>query len=38
MAYATTNPYTGEVLKTFANASDDEVSQAITNAHETFLK
>ncbi len=37
MAYATTNPYTGEVLKTFPDATDVEVKQAITNAHDVFL-
>lgn len=37
MAYATTYPYTGEVLKTFADATDAEVAQAITAAHTAFL-
>jgi succinate-semialdehyde dehydrogenase / glutarate-semialdehyde dehydrogenase len=37
MSYATTNPYTGEVLKTFANATDAEVVQALENAHAAFL-
>lgn len=37
MAYATTNPYTGEVLKTFPNATDAEVDQAIAAAHAAFL-
>lgn len=37
MTYATTNPYTGEVVKTFANATDAEVSQAIADAHAAFL-
>jgi succinate-semialdehyde dehydrogenase/glutarate-semialdehyde dehydrogenase len=37
MSYATTNPYTGEVLKTFPDATDAEVEQAIGNAHEAFL-
>jgi succinate-semialdehyde dehydrogenase/glutarate-semialdehyde dehydrogenase len=37
MAYATTNPYTGEVLKTFPDATDAEVNQAIANAHTAFL-
>lgn len=37
MAYATTNPYTGEVLKTFPDATDAEVKQAITKAHTAFL-
>jgi acyl-CoA reductase-like NAD-dependent aldehyde dehydrogenase len=30
MAYATTNPYTGEALKTFRDATDAEVEQAIS--------
>ncbi|WP_454621941.1 NAD-dependent succinate-semialdehyde dehydrogenase [Bradyrhizobium cenepequi] len=37
MAYATTNPYTGEVLKTFSDATEAEVKQAITKAHTAFL-
>ena len=37
MAYATINPYTGEVLKTFPNATDAEVDQAIAAAHAAFL-
>ncbi len=37
MAYATTNPYTGEVLKTFPDATDAEVEKAIGNAHNAFL-
>ncbi len=36
MPYATTNPYTGEVLQTFPNATDAEVQQAITAAHSAF--
>jgi succinate-semialdehyde dehydrogenase/glutarate-semialdehyde dehydrogenase len=36
VAYATINPYTGELLKTFADASDAEVDQAIQNAHAAF--
>jgi len=36
MAYATTNPYTGEVVKTFPTATDDEVKSAIGAAHKTF--
>ena len=38
MAYATLNPYTGELLKTFPDATDAEVTQAIDNAHAAFLK
>jgi len=37
MTYATTNPYTGEVLKTFPYATDSEVEQAISAAHAAFL-
>ena len=37
MAYATINPYTGETLKTFPDATDAEVEQAIAAAHEAFL-
>ncbi|QQX91623.1 NAD-dependent succinate-semialdehyde dehydrogenase [Gluconobacter sphaericus] len=36
MAYATTNPLTGEVLKTFPNATDAEVQTALTEAHTAF--
>jgi succinate-semialdehyde dehydrogenase / glutarate-semialdehyde dehydrogenase len=36
VTYATTNPYTGEVLKTFADATDAEVRQAITDAQTAF--
>lgn len=37
MAYATTNPYTGELVKTFPDATDEQVKQAIETAHATFL-
>ncbi len=37
MTYATTNPYTGEVLKTFPDATDQEVAGAIDKAHAAFL-
>lgn len=37
MTYATTNPYTGEVVKTFADATDAEVVQAIEDANKAFL-
>ena len=36
MAYETRNPYTGEVLKTFPDATDAEVRQAIDTAHQAF--
>ncbi|PKU24799.1 NAD-dependent succinate-semialdehyde dehydrogenase [Telmatospirillum siberiense] len=37
MAYATINPYTGETLKTFPDATDSEVTAAIGKAHNAFL-
>ncbi|GAB9104470.1 hypothetical protein BDS110ZK14_45200 [Bradyrhizobium diazoefficiens] len=37
MAYATTYPYTGEVLETFPTATDAEVARAIDAAHAAFL-
>ncbi|TCQ99121.1 NAD-dependent succinate-semialdehyde dehydrogenase [Neorhizobium sp. JUb45] len=37
MAYATINPYTGETLKTFPDATDAEVRDAIGKAHNAFL-
>ena len=37
MSYATTNPYTGEVLQTFPDATDSEVIQAIEDANTAFL-
>lgn len=36
MAYATTNPYTGEVLATFPEATDQEVQTALSNAYSAF--
>lgn len=36
MAYATTNPYTGEVVKTFADATDQEVQTALDAAYTAF--
>ena len=36
MAYQTTNPYTGEILKTFPNATDAEVAQALERGHAAF--
>ncbi|WP_124039348.1 NAD-dependent succinate-semialdehyde dehydrogenase [Neoactinobaculum massilliense] len=38
MAYATTNPYTGKVEKTFPTASATEVDAAIAKAHGAFLE
>ena len=37
MTYATTNPYTGEVVKTFPDATDAEIIQAIEDANTAFL-
>ena len=37
MTYATTNPYTGEVVKAFPDATDTEVNQAIEDANTAFL-
>jgi succinate-semialdehyde dehydrogenase/glutarate-semialdehyde dehydrogenase len=37
MAYATTNPYTNELLKTFPDATDAEVDEALDKAHAAFL-
>ncbi len=37
MTYATTNPYTGQVLKTFPEATDTEIIQAIEDANAAFL-
>ena len=36
MAYATTNPFTGETLKTFPNATDAEVQQALQQGDAAF--
>lgn len=36
MAYATTNPFTGEVVKTFPDATDQEVQQALDKAQAAF--
>jgi NAD-dependent aldehyde dehydrogenases len=37
MAYATINPYTGETLARFPDATDEEVRAAIGAAHDAFL-
>jgi succinate-semialdehyde dehydrogenase/glutarate-semialdehyde dehydrogenase len=37
MTYATTNPYTGEIILTFPDATDAEVDAAIARAHAAFL-
>lgn len=36
MAYQTTNPYTGETLKTFPDATDAQVAQALERGHAAF--
>lgn len=36
MAYQTTNPYTGEILETFPDATDAEVAQALERGHTAF--
>ncbi|MBS1001494.1 NAD-dependent succinate-semialdehyde dehydrogenase [Acetobacter persici] len=38
MAYATTNPYTEEVVATFPEATDQEVQTALSEAHAAFEK
>lgn len=37
MAYATINPYTGEQVASFPDATDAEVNSAIDKAHNAFL-
>jgi succinate-semialdehyde dehydrogenase/glutarate-semialdehyde dehydrogenase len=36
MTYATINPFTGELIKEFPNATDAEVTEAIESAHQLF--
>ena len=36
MTYATTNPYSGELVQAFPDATDDEVAQAIDRADHAF--
>lgn len=36
MAYATINPFTGEKVKTFPDARDEDVEQAVATAHAAF--
>nr|WP_298798180.1 NAD-dependent succinate-semialdehyde dehydrogenase [uncultured Acetobacter sp.] len=38
MAYATTNPYTEEVVATFPDATDQDVQTALSEAHAAFEK
>ena len=37
MAYATINPFTNKVVKTYPTATDEDITAAIARAHETFL-
>ncbi len=37
MAYATTNPFTNETIKTFPNATNEEVKAALNTANDAFL-
>ena len=37
MTNATINPFTGELIKEFPNATDAEVTEAIESAHQAFL-
>lgn len=37
MAYASVNPYTGEVLKSFPDATDIQIEQALEASHNAFL-
>ncbi|PRX05920.1 UNVERIFIED_ORG: succinate-semialdehyde dehydrogenase/glutarate-semialdehyde dehydrogenase [Martelella mediterranea] len=37
MTYATTNPFTGELIKSFPDATDVQVENAIAGAHDAFL-
>jgi succinate-semialdehyde dehydrogenase/glutarate-semialdehyde dehydrogenase len=37
MAYETKNPYTGELLERFPDATDNQIAQAIADAHHAFL-
>ena len=38
MPYATVNPFTGATIKTFPDATDTEVQQAIAAAHDAFSR
>src|SRR5699024_5607096 len=37
MAYQTVNPYTGETVKAFDDATPEQIESAIAGAHEAFL-
>ncbi|BBM22274.1 succinate-semialdehyde dehydrogenase [Lactiplantibacillus plantarum] len=36
MAYQTTNPYTNEVVKTYDNATADQIEQALATGHALY--
>jgi succinate-semialdehyde dehydrogenase / glutarate-semialdehyde dehydrogenase len=38
MAYATINPYTGELVERFPDATDAQVQEALDKAHAAFLR
>jgi succinate-semialdehyde dehydrogenase/glutarate-semialdehyde dehydrogenase len=37
MSYQTVNPYTGELVKSYAYATDQEIDGTIEKAHRAFL-
>ncbi len=37
MSFSTINPYTGELVKSFPDATHEEIDAAITKAHQAFL-
>jgi succinate-semialdehyde dehydrogenase/glutarate-semialdehyde dehydrogenase len=37
MSYQTVNPYTGELVASYAFATDQEIDATIEKAHEAFL-
>ena len=37
MSYQTVNPYTGELVKSYPYATDQEIDATIGKAHEAFL-
>ena len=37
MSYQTVNPYTGELVKTYPYATDQEIDATIEKAHQAFL-
>lgn len=38
MSYATVNPYTNQLVKSFPDTTDQAVDKALTDAHEAFLQ